>query len=473
MDREKIKDICFSGDSNLEFVFLHGYTGSTSDFADIPRTIHHMFDANIWVPMLPGHGTSVEDLKGVTLSDLIHKVEAHIAERVRCGKKVVLVGLSLGAQTALYLASKHEVEAVVAIATTHKLKFPLTVPGIEALFFFKDKWTKILTDDELRLRANAFYYKEMLSDGFFISKELKKLVEAGIKNIRMPVLFIHSSDERLGDLGAILELSRRLASKKVAVRSIQNESHNMFYSSARKAVEEEIISFVSDISNPKQSSAIKQEKATAIVAAYNEAPRIGKVLSTLLGASLIDEIIVVDDGSVDNTENVLEDFPKVRYIKNDKNLGKGASMDVGVQSATNDILFFCDADLVGFKPEHADTIISNIVENTYDMFIGVRGNFMQRAVMAWGLNSGERALRRNVWDNVAQRDKHRFRIEVALNSYVRRSNPHGLGWKVFDYSQTLKETKYGVLQGTFLRWWMNLDVVFSYITSFFAKNNKA
>lgn len=288
----------------------------------------------------------------------------------------------------------------------------------------------------------------------------------------MPVLFIHSSDERLGDLGAILELSRRLASKKVAVRSIQNESHNMFYSSARKAVEEEIISFVSDISNPKQSSVIKQEKATAIVAAYNEAPRIGKVLSTLLGASLINEIIVVDDGSVDNTENVLRDFPNVRYIKNDKNLGKGASMDVGVQSATNDILFFCDADLVGFKPEHADTIISNIVENTYDMFIGVRGNFMQRAVMAWGLNSGERALRRNVWDNVAQRDKHRFRIEVALNSYVRRSNPHGLGWKVFDYSQTLKETKYGVLQGTFLRWWMNLDVVFSYITSFFAKNKK-
>lgn len=106
------------------------------------------------------------------------------------------------------------------------------------------------------------------------------------------------------------------------------------------------------------------------------------------------------------------------------------------------------------------------------MFIGVRGNFMQRAVMAWGLNSGERALRKDIWLNIEQEDKHRFRIEVALNNYVRRYTTRGLGWQVLDYSQTLKETKYGLLRGTFLRWWMNLDVVFSYAMNFFTKGRR-
>lgn len=472
MDREKINDICLTGGSNLEFVFLHGYTGSTSDFDDIPQILHQIFDANISVPMLPGHGTSIEDLEGVTLHDLIHEVEAYIAERVQSGKKVVLIGLSLGAQTALYLSSKYDIHAVIAVATTHKLKFPLTIPGIEALFFFKNKWKKIYSNEELELRSRAFYYKEMLSEGFFLSKELRNLVEVGIKNIRMPVLFVHSSSERLGDLGGVVELSRRISSDNVTVCSIQNNSHNMFYSSSSREVKEKIISFLKDMPNTAQASDTKKEKATAIIASYNEAPRISNVINALLLASSVDEIIVVDDGSMDDTENVIKNFPQVRYIRNHKNLGKGASMDVGVQSATNDILFFCDADLVGFKAEHADAIISNVVNNTYDMFIGVRGNFMQRAVVAWGLNSGERALRKKVWFGVEQKDKHRFRIEVALNSYVRRNNPQGLGWKVYDYSQTLKETKYGIFRGTFLRWWMNLDVLFSYLVNFFHKKSK-
>src|SRR3989344_7370919 len=422
-NREKINGLFLSGNSNWEFVFIHGYTGGVSDFADMPQTLHQKFNAEIYLPMLAGHGTKIDDLKGLTLENLIYDVEERVAKSVRNGKKVIIIGLSLGAQLALYLASKYEVTAVIAIATTHKLKFPLNIPGVRIVSIFKRKWKKIFTQEELRLRANAIFYREMLADGFLISNKLRKLVEVGAKNIRMPVLFIHSSDEQLGNPKGILELARKLSSKQITLRRIENRTHHMFYSTAKNAVVEETI---------------------------------------LFKAPSINELTVVDDGSTDDTQSILHKFPDIISIRNKENLGKGESMDAGVRIAKNDIVFFCAADLIGFTPEHAEAIITPVIENSYDMFIGMCGDFMQRAVKAWGLNSGQRALRKKTWFELPQSDHHRFRIEVALNNHVRLNSPRGFGWKMFNYSQTLKENKYGIIRGTFLRWRMNADIVFSY-----------
>jgi len=61
---------------------------------------------------------------------------------------------------------------------------------------------------------------------------------------------------------------------------------------------------------------------TAIVPAYNEAERISKVLEVLTTYKQFKEIIVVDDGSTDNTEEIVKKF-NVRYIRNESNKGKG------------------------------------------------------------------------------------------------------------------------------------------------------
>ncbi len=148
---------------------------------------------------------------------------------------------------------------------------------------------------------------------------------------------------------------------------------------------------------------------------------------------------------------------------NERNIGKAACMEQGVREAKNDLLFFCDADLSGFKAEYAEAIIAPVRRGTYDMFIGTRSNLMQRSVKAWALNSGERALRKKVWDAILPFYKHRYRIEAGLNHYVREHTAHGFSWRMFAYSQPFKEVKYGVVRGTFLRWWMNLDVAVAYL----------
>jgi len=88
---------------------------------------------------------------------------------------------------------------------------------------------------------------------------------------------------------------------------------------------------------------------SVVVPAYKEAHRIRvtvETIATLLKREFLEwEIIVVDDGSDDETEKVLQGSPGVRYLRNERNLGKGHSVRRGMLEARFDPVLFTDADL--------------------------------------------------------------------------------------------------------------------------------
>jgi len=170
---------------------------------------------------------------------------------------------------------------------------------------------------------------------------------------------------------------------------------------------------------------------------------------------------VVDDGSTDKTPEAVKNFGQVKLLRNNKNKGKAYSMQRGMDATKADIIFFCDADLKGLTPSMVEQIIQPVINQKYDMYIGLRNNVMQKAVNLFALNSGERALTRALWEKLPENFKYRYRIEAGLN-FIARKRGRGYGWQKFDYYQTLKEKKYGIIKGTILRWWMNFDVGCAY-----------
>ncbi len=188
----------------------------------------------------------------------------------------------------------------------------------------------------------------------------------------------------------------------------------------------------------------------AVVPCHNEAPRIGKVLNVLLKSSILNEIIVVNDGSSDNTDEVMKKYPKIKYIKNKKNMGKAYSMERGVKSTNAKIIFFCDADLGGLTPEIVKKIVTPVVEGKYDMFIGLRNNFTQKLWDYTALCSGERALKREIWENLPSFYKRGYRIESGLNEYS-KIHGKGYGYELFNYYQTASEVKRGIIKGLLFR----------------------
>lgn len=203
------------------------------------------------------------------------------------------------------------------------------------------------------------------------------------------------------------------------------------------------------------------QKITAIVPAWNEAPRIQKVLDVLVTYPNFKEVIVIDDGSTDNTEQIVKKY-NVRYIKNETNRGKGFSMDRAVQSAETEIIFFCDADVSGITHKIIDQITQPVLERKVDMFIGMRNRkiYFVHAVMAIvPLVGGERALTKTLWKKIPDYYKHYFRIEAGLNFYAKYYG-NGFDYKVFKgMSQVIKEKKYGFLRGTQQRFQLYSDLI--------------
>ena len=199
-------------------------------------------------------------------------------------------------------------------------------------------------------------------------------------------------------------------------------------------------------------------RVSAVVPAYNEAPRIAAVLDVLVGYPGFVEVVVSDDGSTDGTAEVAAACG-ARVIRHGCRSGKGSAMQRGVEASTGEVIFFCDADIVGVNHAIIDEIVGPVRRGEVEMFVGMidRSFYgtppISRSIPLLG---GTRALTRELWERTPPRFKRGFAIEIALNHHAARTArpPH----RIFPgLSQTVKEKKYGFLRGTWWRWQMVVD----------------
>ncbi len=202
---------------------------------------------------------------------------------------------------------------------------------------------------------------------------------------------------------------------------------------------------------------------SAIIAAYNEEKTLAEVLGALTRSPLIDEIIVVSDGSTDGTVDIARGFEGVTTIALRENCGKGAAMRVGVDYAHGDVLFFVDGDMFNVTDEHIQTLILPVQRGECDMNIGVRNrgpirNFFHLQMKFGPVLSGIRVMRREVWDTVPLCYQERFKIEAALNFFCSRAGLRQRQTIIYNLGHLIKENKRGLMRGLSGRWDMVREV---------------
>ena len=201
---------------------------------------------------------------------------------------------------------------------------------------------------------------------------------------------------------------------------------------------------------------------TAIIAAFNEEKTLADVLRALTSSPQIDEVIVVSDGSTDDTVQIARQFD-VTTIALRQNHGKGYAMRIGVAWASHEILFFVDGDMFNVTDEHIEALVRPVADGEADMNVGIRHrgpilDFLHLKMHCGPVLSGIRVMRRSVWETVPDKYMERFKIEAALNRFCAYAGYRQENTVIYDLGHVIKESKRGVLNGLFSRWEMSREV---------------
>jgi glycosyltransferase involved in cell wall biosynthesis len=211
-----------------------------------------------------------------------------------------------------------------------------------------------------------------------------------------------------------------------------------------------------------ETSAPRDCKPTivAIIPAYNEREHIAPVVDAARAATLVERVIVVDDGSKDDTSVVAKEHGAT-VIRRYRNGGKAAAMATAVSEVDADYYVFLDADLVGIEGWHVDELIKPVLAGrrvvTMGQFRGGRLSTDLSQRITPGI-TGQRVLPRELARELPGLSRCGYAIELALNDLAKSH-----GYKIVlvpmeNVTQVMKEEKVGFARGFARRLRMYADM---------------
>jgi glycosyltransferase involved in cell wall biosynthesis len=125
---------------------------------------------------------------------------------------------------------------------------------------------------------------------------------------------------------------------------------------------------------------------SVIIPIYNEVHTLREIVKRVQAQNMASEILLVDDGSMDGTREILSELDNqesIRIILHEKNQGKGAAVRTGLEYAKGDVILIQDADLE-YDPRDYPALLKPIEEGVADVVYGSR--FLgapRRTAMFW------------------------------------------------------------------------------------------
>lgn len=190
-------------------------------------------------------------------------------------------------------------------------------------------------------------------------------------------------------------------------------------------------------------------KVACIIPAYNEERTIKGIIDVVKQVDLIDEIIVVSDGSKDETATISKKAG-ANVIDNKINKGKGAALKIGIDSSDSDIFTFLDADLVGLKKEHVINLLMPVLNDEADMSVGIfkSGRIATNLAQKVAPNlSGQRAVKRRLIEDIENIDITRYGVEIALTKIAQKKKYRTKNVYLDNLTHVMKEEKLGLRKG--------------------------
>ncbi len=189
-------------------------------------------------------------------------------------------------------------------------------------------------------------------------------------------------------------------------------------------------------------------KVSCVIPAFNEEARIAKVLTAVTQSKVIDEILVINDGSTDNTELVARSFSGVKVIGLPRNKGKAAAVSEGVRQSLSPNIVLLDSDLHNLTSKNVTDLAQAALLNPNRWVFGTANDpiGLQRH-FGFDLLTGERAFPKKDFLEIRSLENQGYALEVLMNDYIRQNQREIAIVPMSNVSYKSKSEKFGIVRG--------------------------
>ena len=191
-------------------------------------------------------------------------------------------------------------------------------------------------------------------------------------------------------------------------------------------------------------------KISCIISAYNEESNLEATLNSIINHPLLEEIVVVNDASTDQTLNILQSFnsKRLNIISHHYNLGKSAAIKSGLKHVKNKFVLLLDADIPNITAASINSLTKPIINGKFDVAIALIGDRLQR-LFKIDILSGIRCTTKDILVNFLDLyQPEGYEFEVLFNKYLLENK---LSFCFIDWTNSYfkySTEKYGRISGT-------------------------
>ena len=232
--------------SKIGIIMIHGGGGGTcADLKPLAEDLHEKGGYTISVPLLPGYGTSPEDLMNTSIQDWYDHLEKEMQTFQQKCEKIYMGGHSMGGVLALISASKHDFNGIFTISAPYDLKgiLPKLIPlaklfrikyhGVESDKLREETGGKWVGYDKIPVNIG----KKMLK----MLKEMKKLLRA----IKSPALLMQGRFDSVIKKSSMENIYNAIKTQKKKKVWLEQD-HPILLCFEHDRIVSEIIAFIDD-----------------------------------------------------------------------------------------------------------------------------------------------------------------------------------------------------------------------------------
>ncbi|UKA51437.1 alpha/beta fold hydrolase [Arthrobacter sp. FW305-123] len=209
--------------ASIGVAICHGFTGSPLTVLPWAEYLAKQGFA-VSAPLLPGHGTSWQDLASTRWQDWYRAFEQSYVELAGKTKSCFVAGLSMGGAVALQVASRHDVPGVVLVNPGLSFYDP-RVRYIGALKYVMRTTTPIVEDNPSPATAETGDYSKTSLQSVHELKKLFRAATRGLPNVVAPVLVFKSSVDEVIPPSSLATISKHVDSSRLKVVTLPHSAH--------------------------------------------------------------------------------------------------------------------------------------------------------------------------------------------------------------------------------------------------------